>query len=297
MDATVLLTPLLSTMSQQRQDSQRYYASEQYLLPADTVETARLNTQHQVFVRAFGGGLSLIPMTNFKTGDRVLESAAGTGIWALEFYQKHKENGIILDIECIDISDRQFQRLGCPLDIHFSLHSVTDLPAEWTDTFAYIHQRLLSIAMNETLWQRAISELFRTLSSGGWVELVELDLKNGKVDVGPYSSKIRSLTFAIFAAKGIVVDLQGYLPLLLKQVGFVDIQCETRVLPVGRSPDIGYPSEELGGVCRGMMGPILDHGLIETKEEYENIVRESVREWNESNKASIVGFTIIARKP
>ncbi|KAF5377384.1 hypothetical protein D9757_009707 [Collybiopsis confluens] len=284
-------------MNRQGQRPQRYYASERYLLPADADESARLDAQHRSIVRAFENRLSLIPMTNFKTGDRVLESAAGTGIWAIDFFERNANNGIILDIECTDLSDRQFQKLKGHPNIHYSLHSVTDFPLEWTDRFAYIHQRFLVVALNESLWQQAVNELFRTLSPGGWLELVESDLKNYRFDIGPYSKKAHSLMFAIYAEKGVVLDLPAYLPLLLQKAGFVDIQCEARPLPIGSLPDTGYRSEEWGAACRGLMRPVLEYGLIETEEEYESVVQESVREWDSSSEAILVCFTVIARKP
>ncbi|KAF5377393.1 hypothetical protein D9757_009708 [Collybiopsis confluens] len=281
----------------QLEGPQRYYASEHYLLPADMNESARLDAQHRSIVRAFENRLSLIPMTNFKTGDRVLESAAGTGIWAIDFFETNANKGVILDIECTDLSDRQFHKLQGHPNIHYSLHSVTDFPAEWTDRFAYIHQRFLVVALNESLWQQAVNEMFRTLSPGGWLELVEMDLKNWLFNVGPYSKKIHSLMFALYAEKGIVIDLPAYLPPLLEKAGFVDIQCEARALPIGSLPDKAYRSEEFGAGCRGLMGPLLEYGLIETEEEYENMVQESVREWDSSNEASLACFTVIARKP
>ncbi|KAJ4487689.1 hypothetical protein J3R30DRAFT_3400392 [Lentinula aciculospora] len=58
--------------------SRRYYASTQYLLPADEAETQRLNRQHLVIVEAFENRLYLAPI-KLKTGDYVLESAAGSG--------------------------------------------------------------------------------------------------------------------------------------------------------------------------------------------------------------------------
>ena len=76
----------------------RFYASTQYLLPADEAETTRsvqhlltranaglmihnyerLNLQHRVIVRAVETRRTLAPLT-LKAGDRVLESGAGSG--------------------------------------------------------------------------------------------------------------------------------------------------------------------------------------------------------------------------
>ncbi|KIK61455.1 hypothetical protein GYMLUDRAFT_43021, partial [Collybiopsis luxurians FD-317 M1] len=213
---------------------QRYYASEQYLLPADKTEIARLDLQHRVFTKAFENRLSLAPL-KLQSGDRVLESAAGTGIWAPEFSEENSKNGIILDIEYIDISDKQFLRKPPP-NIHFSLRSAIDLPAEWNETFSYVHQRLIIVALNDSLWRKAISEFFRVLLPGGWLEIVEIDTNCYRDSyVGPYTNKLQALTLSMFAEKGMLVDLAPYFPPLLKEIGFVDVQFEVRRARIGRS--------------------------------------------------------------
>lgn len=82
--------------SSMSQNTTRHYTSEQYLLPADTVETARfvwifsgcdlhdkfepcrLNHQHAWITQAFENRLHIAPVS-LNTGDKVLESAAGSG--------------------------------------------------------------------------------------------------------------------------------------------------------------------------------------------------------------------------
>ncbi|KIK66229.1 hypothetical protein GYMLUDRAFT_157904 [Collybiopsis luxurians FD-317 M1] len=279
-------------------DGQRYYASKQYLLPADEPETSRLNKQHRVIIRAFDNQLSLAPL-DLQTGDRVLESGAGTGIWALEFAEHNQKHGTVLDIECVDISDKQF-RQSHPPNIHFSVHSVISLPAEWSGTFAYAHQRFLIAAMDDSRWRQAVRELFRVLSSGGWVELVEPEEKDLNFAVGPYSNKLESLVLAMYMEEGIVGDLGIYLPPILEEAGFVDVRCETRHASIGRSGGNGYSSEEYRDAWKGMQQPALDsggYGVVRTGEEFEELLEGSTREWNNSNEARCTFYTILARKP
>ncbi|KIK64932.1 hypothetical protein GYMLUDRAFT_240282 [Collybiopsis luxurians FD-317 M1] len=281
-----------------KHDPQRYYASGQYLLPADDVETMRLDAQHQMLVEAHDNKLSLAP-SNLQSGDRVLESAAGTGIWALQFIEENEKNGILLDVECVDISDRQFPKSHLPNRVNFSVHSVTNLPAQWSERFSYVHQRLLVVALNGSLWRKAISELFRVLLPGGWVELVEYEVQKYHFDVGPYSKKLQSLILAMYEEKGVIMDLATYLPLLLKETGFVDIRIEPRRVSIGQS-GIGYRSEEWGSFCKALKLPILNgggYGFVTKEEQYEEILRESVLEWNKSNDACKTCYTILARKP
>ncbi|KIK66232.1 hypothetical protein GYMLUDRAFT_157580 [Collybiopsis luxurians FD-317 M1] len=281
-------------------DGERYYASKQYLLPADETETSRLNKQHRVITRAFDNRLSLAPL-DLRTGDRVLESGAGTGIWALELAEDHQnqKEGTVLDIECVDISDKQFPQ-SHPPNIHFSVHSVISLPAEWSGTFAYAHQRFLITAMNDARWRQAIRELFRVLLSGGWVELVDHDGTNVSFGVGPCSKRLVSLINAMYAEKGVVGDLGVYLPQLLEEIGFVDVWCEPRCLRIGKPGENGYPSGDWRNVWKGMKQPLMNaggYGIVQTEEEYEGLLEGAALEWDNSNEACTTFYTIQARKP
>ncbi|KAJ3898835.1 hypothetical protein F5879DRAFT_576726 [Lentinula edodes] len=291
------------------QPTGRYYASKQYLLPADNVETQRLNTQHNMIVNAFGGKLFVAP-TNLTTGDRVLESAAGSGIWALEFFEKNRTEGVTLDIECIDISSAQFPSTH-PSEVHFSVNSVVNLPnPDWTDTFSFAHQRLLVAAMNDTLWRSAVAELFRVVKPGGWVELVEIEAQDFSTwSVGPNSTKLASLINALYGGKGVIGDLSVYLPVILKEAGFVNVQCDPRRVTIGGEVDAtphkitevkGYGSDMWRDLWMGMKGPVIEaggYGAVDTVEEYEALVQGTEVELKNSKEAYTTFFAILARKP
>ncbi|KAJ4475523.1 hypothetical protein J3R30DRAFT_3405800 [Lentinula aciculospora] len=289
--------------------SERYYASKQYPLPADSAETKRLNAQHRMIINAFEGRHSIAPMS-LVTGDRILESAAGSGIWALEFFDKNQSKDIILDMQCIDISSTQFPSTHPP-GMHFSVNSIVDLPnPEWSDTFSYAHQRLLVTAMNDSLWRSAVSELYRVLKPGGWVELLEAEAQELTTwSVGPNSAKVAVLVKALLGANGVIGNLPVYLPQLLKEAGFVDVSCEERRLSVGGEacPDAhkiahvkGYDSEMWRNLWLGVKGPMGESGgfgVIKTAEEYEELLRAAEGEWRTSKEAYTIFYAILARKP
>ncbi|KIK61407.1 hypothetical protein GYMLUDRAFT_42991 [Collybiopsis luxurians FD-317 M1] len=277
----------------------RYYASEQYFLPADEAENKRLNLQHQVIVRAFDNKLSLAPLS-LKSGDRVLESAAATGIWAFEFFEENERNGVILNMECIDISSRPFPKNQLSSNIHFSVHSAADLPGGWNSTFSFVHQRLLIAALDDPTSRSIISEFFRVLLPGGWVELVEIEGKDLHYAVGPSSTRLQSILVKMIKAKELVGNLNTYLPRSLAEAGFVDVQCDIRNIPIG----IGegeYSAEAWGKFWRGLKRDVMDgggYGVVKAEDEYEELVDETVREWKTCSKqAYITYYTILARKP
>ncbi|KAF9060628.1 hypothetical protein BDP27DRAFT_1236515 [Rhodocollybia butyracea] len=282
------------------QTVKREYASLNYLLPADSVETERLNLQHHIVTKAFGGQLVLAPIT-FNSNDRVLESGAGTGIWAQEFSAFHSRNNLRLDIECIDISDKQFPH-EYPSNIHFSIRSVIDLPQEWQNSFSYIHQRLLIAAMNDSRWNVAIDQLYEVLKPGAWLELVEVEAKVFDFQVGPNSKRLVSLITSLHASKGIVGDLGLYLPKLLAKKGFKDIHCEGREIPIRESVnnDGLNRSQQWYDLWMGMKTPVLTSGgfgIISSEEEFDELLEGCLKEWNESDKAYTTYYTIVARKP
>ncbi|KAJ3753788.1 hypothetical protein EV360DRAFT_52857 [Lentinula raphanica] len=295
------------------QTYQRFYASEQYLLPADQMETRRLNAQHKMITTLFDGMLSMAP-TNLTSGDRVLESAAGTGIWALEFFEKNRADGVILAIDCIDISSAQFPA-NHPPQLHFSVNSVADLPnPEWSNTFTYVHERLLTFAMNDSLWRSAVSELFRVIKPGGWVELVEMNVDLSGWSVGPNSTKLIAFSDAAFGAKGVIKDLSVYLPRILKEAGFVDVNCKPRGILMGEELELGGEATDefrtdagtysFSKMWRqgymGMKGRAVESGgfgIFTTVREYEALVEASAREWSDSKEAYVTFHTILAQKP
>ncbi|KAF9060627.1 hypothetical protein BDP27DRAFT_1339346 [Rhodocollybia butyracea] len=280
------------------QTVKREYASSNYLLPADSAETERLNLQHRILTKAFEDQLVLAPIT-LRSNDRVLESGAGTGIWAQEFSAFHSQNNVLLDIECIDISDKQFPH-EYHSNIHFSIRSVIDLPQEWQNSFSYVHQRLLVAAMNDSRWNTAIDQLYNVLKPGAWIELVEVEANGRGYEVGPNSKRLVSLIVA--TSKEVVRDLGLYLPKLLAKKGFVDIHCEGREIPIRESVDNDglNRSKQWHDMFKGMKTPVLTgggFGIVGSEEEFDQLLEGSLKEWNESDNAHTTYYAIVARKP
>ncbi|KAJ4476301.1 S-adenosyl-L-methionine-dependent methyltransferase [Lentinula lateritia] len=274
-----------------------------YILPSDSRETGRLNLQHRLIVKAFDGKLVSAPLT-FKSGDRVLESGAGSGIWTLEFWKEYSQKNIHLDIECIDISRDQFPS-QVPSSVHFSLRSILDVPLEWSDQFTFVHQRLLVAALPRPLWHKALHQIYRVLKPGGWLELVESHAKIRKFAVGPNSKNLALISDRMFESKDFVGDTEVYLPPVMREMGFVDVHCEGRDVPISNSrsvvDDDGLDRVQIWyDLWKGFKGSVLaggGYGIVSSEEEYESLLLGCKDEWNNSTEAYTSYWTIIARKP
>lgn len=202
-----------------------------------------------------------------------------------------------VQIEGIDIASRLFPHTY-PANVALSIHSITSLPAAWDSRFAYVHQRLLMAALTTDMWKSAISEVFRVLQPGGWVELFEM----GKLpQSGPYSTQVESMRKALLLHKKIMYDHEHEIPVILAEAGFTEIRVDHRVLPMGRSAgQYGVDgNKDLTEVMSGMKTPMLvagGFGFVSSEEEYDEAVAKMSQEWSE-NDAEMDQFTFVARKP
>ena len=76
----------------------------------------------------------------------------------------------------VDVSSALLHRLfpkAVAPNVHLLRHSVTSLPASWTNKFSFINQRSLVAALRIQDWPVALQELQRTLLPGGQVQLTE----------------------------------------------------------------------------------------------------------------------------
>ena len=203
-----------------------------------------------------------------------------------------------VEIQGIDIASRLFPHTYPP-NIELSIESITSLPADWSCTFAYVHQRLLLAALTIDMWKSALAEIFRVLKPGGWVELVETTSRIPHV--GPCSIKLNSMKFALYAHRNLLVDHKKQLRGLLLGAGFVGIECIDHPVPVGESA--GESGREartnFTNVVSAMKTPMLNaggFGIVATEEEFDQNVMKMREEWKRSEGVVEV-FTFCAQKP
>lgn len=156
-------------------------------------------------------------------------------------------------------------------------------------------------ALTTATWPKAIAEMFRVTTPGGWVELLDAACNPLNMGVGPHSNKVNELVQRLFVDKGSILDLHVQLPLLLRTAGFVKITLDIRSLPANHSVRDGVNHAELMyDLWVGMKGPMLakgGHGIVQSGDEFDDMMKGAQEEWKGSEDANFRYFTVYAQKP
>ncbi|RHZ83325.1 hypothetical protein Glove_97g92 [Diversispora epigaea] len=184
-------TPLPSTNTQEDSDfryieGRRYHNVEnvKYPLPNDDEELDRLHQQHFLFRYVWQRNFAA-PVKHIlnQDGTKVLDVGCGAGSWIFEMASNYPNTQFTgLDISPIQPSEIK------PKNVNFVISNVLNrLPFE-NDTFDYIFQRLLFLALPKDRWPDVINELTRVLKPGGYLELMEINPI--PLQMGPVSSQL-----------------------------------------------------------------------------------------------------------
>ncbi|KAJ7685451.1 S-adenosyl-L-methionine-dependent methyltransferase [Mycena polygramma] len=274
------------------------YPGSKYALPTDGVERQRLLLQHHTLKSLFENRILLAPVS-LDRSDKMLEIGTGPGLWVMDFATTLDPS---VPIVAVDIESRLFPTAP-PKNIEFRVESVMNLPAEWSDTFSFVHQRLLILALQEPQWHKDVQEIYRVLRPGGWVQLAECTpWHEGKYPGKPCMEKLTAIYRRVAEARGLYVDCAYHIPKMLEEAGFVEIQSESRMQLMGKwAGEIGVANAANHvAVLRGIKTPALEaggFGYVNSEAEYDALLEGLAKEWDEipgSEKEFIITW---ARKP
>ncbi|KAI8805499.1 S-adenosyl-L-methionine-dependent methyltransferase [Cladochytrium replicatum] len=146
-----------------------------YVLPDDVKEGSRLNLQHHLFRATFGGpNYSGITKEKLEKGLSVLDVGCGTGIWLAEMHRDFP-SGRYYGVDIAKTAWAETFKDISEGSIKLLQGNVLErLPFE-DNTFDYVHQQLLVLAVPEPKWPVVVSELCRVLKPGGILDLVEVN--------------------------------------------------------------------------------------------------------------------------
>jgi ubiquinone/menaquinone biosynthesis C-methylase UbiE len=257
------------------QGPRRYLQEQPYLLPKDLGEVNRLDFQHYV-LRAILRGNYLAPIGQPR---RILDVGCGTGQWAFELAQQFPQAEVIgLDLELLKAS------ASPPPNYRFVQGDILHgLPFD-NDSFDFVHQRLLVLAIPQAAWPAAVQELARVTAPGGWVELVEASIApKDLTPSGPVTQRLFALGGQLAALRGI--DSEGVvarsLDYYLSETGLVNIERRQIEVPVGEW------GGRLGSLmalnfregAKALSAPIA-HRFARTEQEVATAIEEMLQEFN-----------------
>lgn len=206
----------------------RHVAGVPYTLPKDDQEVNRLDFQHFLLRYALRGNY-VAPVDRPLS---ILDVGTGTGRWAVEMATLFPDADVIgLDVVPPPADETSLGGLRPPNYTFVTGNVLEGLP--FADaSFGLVHQRLLVGAVPAERWPGVVQELVRVTQPGGWVELVEANIKVERG--GPALDAIGAWIYAGVAQRGIQVALCDQVGRMLQEAGLAGVAQREVHLPLGK---------------------------------------------------------------
>lgn len=181
-----------------------------------------------------------------------------------------------------------------PARMRLEIGSVLDLPQGWSDGFDLVYQRLLLAGLKVPEWPKAISENFRVLKSGGYIHLVEVDIRN--MAVGPNSSWLLETLTKLFTMNNMDLNQAERLPSLVREAGFDDVQVHDKEWRFdGEANKLPRENAIRGNV--GLKGSVVKLGLLRYEAEFDDMMVGVEKEWESTPGKPLTVRVVTGKKP
>ncbi|MGH2480644.1 MAG: class I SAM-dependent methyltransferase [Ktedonobacteraceae bacterium] len=257
-----------------------------YALPKDLEDIPRLDFQHfllkQVMQRNYQAPLS-------EHTRSMLDLGCGTGRWCVEMAQAFPHAQVL----GIDLEEIQPFVKTRPANYRFQQVDILKPLPFASNTFDYLHQRLMLMSIPLDAWSDVLQEIVRVAQVGAWIELVEVGCTIWPL--GPATRLYHSWLRAIGTGLHQDFDLPPRLAQFAAEAGMHQVQAFPYDIPLGWGGQVGTASlTNLRGFYRAIR-PLLVNALHLAPASVDATWIQLAQEWRDM-QAHIRYFVICGQK-
>lgn len=253
-------------------DGRRLFIDAPYLLPTDLPEHQRLDVQH-VLMQAVLQNPYQAPLVN---PGEILDVGCGTGRWAYEMAQLFPQATVV---GC-DLVEPPAGALSVPSNYRFVQADVLKGLPFPDQSFDFVHQRFLVLALPAHVWPGVLRELVRVARVGGWVEVVE-----AQVSADHAGASARQLTdWIIELGRQRGIECGQFPPFAeeLRQAGLASVIQRHIAIPLGKwGGQIGTMMQANGVAGVRAMKPLILSQLGVSAEEFDRVLAGAIIEYDQ----------------
>jgi ubiquinone/menaquinone biosynthesis C-methylase UbiE len=250
----------------------RFVRGVPYILPSDGEELNRLDFQHYMLRYALKGNFA----APLRQPHAILDVACGTGRWGAEMATLFPQANVVgFDLTPPPMDSGS--AMARPDNFAFIQGNMLEGLPFPDNSFDFVHQRLVIVALPTTQWVRQAREMLRVTRPGGWVELVEGDLLPG----GPGLTTLNQLGEQMSQKRGMSFGNASRVDEYLRQAGAKQVHRQIVHLPVGQKAGrLGAMAEtDYLAIYASVRAFLIGQGLI-SEEQYNYSLAHAQAELN-----------------